>query len=176
MKRLSQEQIRDLAIDLAGPRSKGYGLRPIPCDLDDEIGTLVDTFANATASERKTLTDAFGPEQAFGLMAYAERMAILAVRNRSPDLLKNGLLALVLEGFKLDARENIMRLALLDHSALKIGMNPEQLFEEAARSATGEAIQHLREFAGRSVEDKSIESMGYSEETTADGFGYSRNW
>lgn len=99
-------------------------------------------------------------------MAYAERMAILAVRKQSPDLLKKGLLALVLEGFKLDPREDIMRLALLDHRAIKIGVNPKQLFEEAATFATGEAIEHLRQFTLRKAQDKSIESMGFSEEAS----------
>ena len=109
-------------------------------------------------------------------MTYAERMAILAVRIRSQNALKKGLLALVLEGFTCDMRESIMRLTLLSHSAHKIGVDMERLFEEVASSTNGDAERVLREFVGRSVEDKSIESMGYSEEMTSDGFSYSRNW
>lgn len=169
-------QLSDLAMELSMPRCAGYLQRPIPCEVDEKVGAVLDLFAKSSGSERNRLARIFSSDQAFGLMTYAERMAILAVRIRSQNALKKGLLALVLEGFTCDMRESIMRLTLLSHSAHKIGVDMERLFEEVASSTNGDAERVLREFVGRSVEDKSIESMGYSEEMTSDGFSYSRNW
>jgi hypothetical protein len=172
----STGELLDVAIELTPPCCIGYLQRPIPCDLDVKLGKIIDSFVESSGVARKKLSSAFGMEQSFGLMAYAERMAIMAVRNHSEEPLRKGLLALVLEEFKYDGRESIMRLALLNHSAFKVGINPDRIFEEIASIATGGAAQAIREFAARAIKDKSIESMGYSEDTTPDGFSYSRNW
>jgi hypothetical protein len=173
---LTIEQLRSLAGELASPACTGYLQRPLPNELDDRVAAMLDAYVKASTSAKSEITTTIGPEQTWGLLAYAERMAILSVRQQSRDLLEKALLALVVEGFRWDAREDMLILSLINHSAVKVGADPRQLFEGAARHASPQVAQHLREFIGRRPEDNSIQAMGYSEETTPEGFSYARNW
>jgi len=173
---LTENGLRAIATELSSPTCNGYLQRPLPCDLDARVEALIDAYVKNSASVKSEITTAIGPEQTFGLLAFAERMAILSVRQKSREPLMKALLALVVEGFRCDAREDILVLALINHSAIKVGADPKQLFGEAAGHASTEVAQYLREFAERRHEDKSIQAMGYSEEMTSDGFNYARNW
>ncbi len=173
---LTENGLRALATELSSPACNGYLQRPLPCDLDARVDALIDAYVNNSASVKLKITTAIGPEQTFGLLAFAERMAILSVRQKSREPLMKALLALVVEGFRCDAREDILMLALINHSAMKVGADPTQLFNEAACHASTEVAHYLREFAGRQPEGKSIQAMGYSEDMTSDGFNFARNW
>lgn len=173
---LTENGLRAIATELSSPNCNGYLQRPLPCDLDACVEALIDAYVKNSASVKSAISTAIGPEQTFGLLAFAERMAILSVRQKSREPLMKALLALVVEGFRCDAREDILVLALINHSAIEVGADPKQLFDEAAGHASAEVAQYLREFAERRHEDKSIQVMGYSEEMTSDGFNYARNW
>jgi hypothetical protein len=173
---LTHEQLRCLAGELASPACVGYLQRPLPCELDGRVAAMLDAYVKGSTSAKAEITTIIGPDQTWGLLAYAERMAVLGVRQKSREPLEKALLALVVEGFRWDAREDMLILSLINHSAVKVSADPRQLFEEAARHASPEVAQYLCEFVGRRPEDKSIQSMGYSEEATSDGFSYSRNW
>lgn len=170
------EQLRVLAIDLASPACSGYLQRPLPSELDDRIATILNVYLNGSARVRSEITTKLGTNQTWGLLTFAERMAILSVRRMSRDPLVKALIALVVEGFRWDARENMLILSLVNHSAIKIGIDPKQLFEEAACHTSPDVARHFHEFVGRRIEDKSIHAMGYSEGVCPDGFTYTRNW
>jgi hypothetical protein len=170
------EQLQSLAGELASPACTGYLQRPLPCELDDRVAAMLDAYVKGATSAKSEITKIIGTDQTWGLLAYAERMAILSVRRMSREPLEKALLALVVEGFRWDAREDMLILSLINHSAVKVGADPRQLFEDAARHASSEVAQYFREFVGRRPEDKSIQAMGYSEETTPEGFSYARNW
>lgn len=176
MKTFSKEQIAELIAVMAGPQATGYGLRPIPCELDRTIEGIVDTYAQSVPEERQAIAALFDSRHAFTLMAYAERMAILAVRQHSLDAVRRGITALAIEGFKLDPRENILRLALLHHSASKLNEDAKLVFDSVADLAEANAAQEIRQFALRPASDQRIETMGYGEDQSLDGFTYSRRW
>lgn len=165
-----------LAADLAAPACNGYLQRPLPCELDSRIEDMLNVFRTGSADVRAKVRSSMTTDQAFGLLAYAERMATLSVRNCSLSALENALLAIVLEGFRLDARETILILALIDHSAQRLGADSAALFEQAASQASNEAAGYLREFASRKPDTRSIEAMGYSEGMGPEGFIYIRQW
>ena len=176
MKYFMREQLTSLVIELSSPACNGYLKRPLPCELDDCVSIMLDAYVNGSASVKSEIMKVIGPEQSFGLLAFAERMAILSVREKSCERLEKALLALIVEAFRWDARENMLILSLINHSAIKIGADPKQFFEVAAKHASTDITQHLRKFIKRRTEDKSIQIMGYSEEMTADGFSYIRHW
>jgi hypothetical protein len=103
-------------------------------------------------------------------------MAVAGWRKRSRELLFQGLLVLAIEGFRADARENLLVLSLLNHSADKIGVDAVALLEEAALYSHANAAQQFRSFAQRTPRDKAIEAMGYNEQNTPEGPTYVRNW
>ncbi len=103
-------------------------------------------------------------------------MASLAVRDRNAEHLLLGLIAIGLDGWRDDWRENLVLLSLHYDAAKKISISPDKLFEKAATFLDDNAATGLRSFPHRSEEDKSLEAMGYKIGKDADGFRYRRTW
>lgn len=159
--------------------SHGYVNFPDNCRLDLEIDRLIDTYKKSweiDGPEHAQIFKAVGQGLSSCLLVYAYRMAIAGRRRKSPELLSRGLVGLAIEGFRLDARENMLVLSLLNHSAEKIGIDAVQLLEETARYSYNNSARQLRAFAERAPQDKAIEAMGYSEQITPEGPTYVRNW
>jgi hypothetical protein len=108
-------------------------------------------------------------------LAYGERMASLAVRESNQELLVFGLIALGLDGWRFDWRENIMILSLHYDAAERIGAKPELVFEKAAALLNERVAKALHSFIG-SAADKSLEAMGYIAAVDNQGFRYRRTW
>jgi hypothetical protein len=119
---------------------------------------------------------AFGSDYSFTFLAYAQRMAEQAVCANDPDMLRRGLVAVAIEGFRYDRRETIPVLSLLCHSAMKIGADPVALFREASDVSTPEVKREMMSFVNRAPEDKRISAMGYREDLSGTGFRYVRDW
>ncbi len=164
--RAIEEMIRKVeAEDLAG-----YGSWPLPCSMDDKLSKIIDAFLQATPTEREAI---YGKvKEPFLFLAFSHRMAILAVRENSERRLFEGLIAHVIEDFRDDARDNLVQLSLLYHSASKIRLKPVALFDRAAALATPKAAEYIRDFARRSPELRRIEAMRFRETMTPEGFSY----
>jgi len=65
----------------------------------------------------------------------------------------------VIEDMKIDPRETMLILSLLDHSARKIGTDRRRLFETAAVLARLDTAALLREFTDRPQSLRSIQSI-----------------
>lgn len=154
--------------------SDGYGAWPLPCSLDSEISGLINNFLTSEPVEQQAIIGKV--MKPFLFLAFSERMAILGVREISKNRLFEGLIAHVIEGFSYDPRENLLILSLLDHSASKIGLNPSDLFKEAAVFATPEAANYMLEYTHRKPRERKIGLMGYKEIMTPEGFSYQRTW
>ena len=171
-----EDYIDDAVSRLVAGNNPGYGPLPLPAPRDAEIARLLDVFTQASPEQRGQLLSRLTREHSPTLLAFAERMASLAVREREPRRIFLGLLALVVESFASDYRENAMILSLHYDAAGRIGADPARLFEEAASYARPEVARALRRFLARSPEDQSIAAMGYQEGREPDGFRYQRNW
>lgn len=155
----------------------GYLSQPIPSSLDQQILSLIDKFLQATPSQQAMMKAKFNDSHSFTFIVFSERMAALAVRERSRDLLFNGLVALAFEDAKFDVRENILVMAPLYHSAVKIGVDPKPLFKVAAVYAIDEELNaSILKFPNRAEADRSLEAMDYTESMAPDGFRYKRTW
>lgn len=162
--------------ELAPPTVAGYLQRALPCELDNDVTKIVDQYIVGSEQTRRAISGMLDERQAFGLLAYAERMSSLAIEKASRKPLLQGLTAIAIGGFAADVREAIIILSLLDHSARKLEINSNELFEEAAKIAPQDSANHLRKFSERRLEEKSIKAMGYSEEVSANKLRYTRNW
>jgi hypothetical protein len=164
----------DIILSLGLENMMGYGSWPLPCPVDDEIAKLISIFIAATPLERKTVSEEVAKlELTFAFLAFSERMAILGIRENSESRLFEGLMAHVIEDFRYDDRENLLVISLLYHSAVKIGLNPVDLFQKAAAFARPEAANFILRFAQN---PRSIHSMGYKEIMNPEGFSYKRTW
>jgi hypothetical protein len=105
-------------------------------------------------------------------VGFSDRFAILAERGKSEELLRIGYVAHAIEGFRYDARENILKLALLAHVARKIGCIPNEMVDWAASMGSDEARAFLASFKQRPDEINTLETMGIKETSTPRGVVY----
>jgi hypothetical protein len=165
-----------LADWLRAENNRGYGPLPIPQPRDAEISNLLKNWMALDGPSRMASAIGIQEEQRFTLLAYSERMASLAVRERNPELLILGLLALAIDGWRGDWRDNVSVVSLHHDAAQRIGVSSENIFETVARLVSKTPADGLRSFLHRSARDKSIEAMGYVVEADNDGVRYRRTW
>jgi hypothetical protein len=109
------------------------------------------------------------------LIGMAEMLAAMAVRKQSPSLVEQGLQGLALGGGALDSSHSLVALAKLHHSALKLGMNVERAFAEAAQFAPpGDLQTEMTRFPLRDPKDRDLAAFNLQEEITEKGFSYKR--
>lgn len=154
----------------------GYGTLNIPSLRDEEITKLIEAWIELDTAARQVAAQQIMETQRFTLLAYSERMASYAVRTRDQRRIFLGLLALGVDGWKGDWRDNAEILCLHYDAAKVIGAVPNQIFEKAAKFLPLKVATALRLFIQRSPEDKSLEAMGYSAASDEDGFRYKRGW
>ncbi|HEY7297139.1 MAG TPA: hypothetical protein VH684_04305 [Xanthobacteraceae bacterium] len=154
----------------------GYGLLSIPQPRDEDIANLIRSWTALTESERKESAAHLSDKQSSTFLSFSERMASRAVRERNSEYLLLGLLALGIEGGKVDRRDNLLLMPLHYDASRRIGANPNEIFENVARLIPGTGGQNIRAFLSRSERDKSLDVMGYVVGADDDGFRYARTW
>ncbi|UXX98074.1 hypothetical protein N7U49_48145 (plasmid) [Streptomyces sp. AD2-2] len=103
-------------------RFNGYLRVGIPHELDAEVEAFVTAYVSGPEPLRLTVMDCMSQRAAAVLSAYGQRMASVAVRTRSPEPLRNGLIAVGLAEEHLeDPRDNLFVLATINDSASLIG-------------------------------------------------------
>jgi len=100
------------------------------------------------------------------LSTYGITMGAAAVRENSVQRIKDGLLGVVMEGGLSEYRDTICSLALLRHSAEKLGLDPRSVFSEAEAFADDRMHTFVQTILSQDALD--ISAYGY-EEGTADG-------
>jgi hypothetical protein len=155
--------------------NRGYGKLTIPQPTDDQITELLQTWVALSPSERLAASLRVLDEQRFTLLAYSGRMASLAVRTHDAEKIFFGLLALGVDDWGGDWRENILVLALHYDAAERLGV-VEPVFARAAAFLSPKLATALASFLRRSPADKSLKAMGYVAASDDDGFRYHRTW
>lgn len=167
-----EESLREAFSAVAKDQTRNYLNQPIPCELDSKISEVVVLFIDSPPNERSPFFKYTGENISYRLIAFAERRAAMGVREKSRQRLLEGLAALVIEDYRVDWRDNLIRLAALYDAATKIGISPEELFTEAASYADNSVAQSIIEFLERKPEERSLEAFTYKEIYGSDGFRY----
>jgi hypothetical protein len=153
-------------------RNRGI-FRAHTAQIYEAVAPLVRFFENADLSTRIAITDGLSVNAKDQLVGYARHMAVLAVREGSSARVQEGLTALAIEaGGGGDWRESVSYLALLYHSALKLGMDAPVAFEQAASLSVTNFQEAIRSFPLRAPRDRDIEFFSRREVMTKDGFDY----
>lgn len=153
-----------------------YSFRPIPCELDQIVRDLVELFMKSSLSERNEIIKKIPPEEGGFLICFAGRMATMGVRERSRERLLQGLVALIMEGYKEDFRDTLIRVGPIYDASLKIGLDAQQLFDEAAEVFANQTANDIKDFPNRPPDLRSLRAMGYKESSDSDGFKYERDY
>ena len=130
-----------------------------------DVENTIQEYENS-AARRDQLVKAVTKEHSFNLVLYADYAATYAVRLGDPELIRRGVLSLAIENNTFDYRDTITRLALLNHSASKLGIDPDKIFQEAMSVAPQKFARSLERFIERSPEDRALSKFGFREEYT----------
>ena len=148
---------------------------PLPSAIDDRCSTLVRALAALSEAERASRAAPLaGFELEQSMQVFAFRMAVLAVRGGSVDRLRDGALALALNGCA--SREMYALISLVHHSAGKLGLRPNAFLSECAPHGTPDGMKALESFAQRPRESQRIELMGFHESARDGAFSYRFAW
>ncbi len=171
-----EERVKAAFDEIAADQTPKYAFQPIPCELDSKIDRLISLFRHAPVNERQYFFEFAGEKFSWLLIVFAERMATLAVRKQSRDKVLEGLLALILEDYRVDPRDNLTRLAVLYDAATRIGVSPDEIFSEAARFANNSVAQSITEFPSRRPADRSLKAFFYKAVDGPNGFTYEESY
>jgi catechol 2,3-dioxygenase-like lactoylglutathione lyase family enzyme len=161
----------------ATARNRGYAEAPLPSARDQQITAYLDRLAGAEAEARDLAATALGPAYTGTFLAFAERMASLAVRLRDGQPAARGLLAVALVWRSAsDVRPAIPVLGLLYDAAARAGADPADLFARAGALAPDDVAPLFREFLSRPDLGDIAQEMGYAPGRDRDGFRYQRFW
>lgn len=141
-----------------------YRFAPLPSPIDHQISDIFSRLGQASNPDRHAFAESVREDDAYALVAYAERMSMLSVRQRSEKLLVFGLAALGYASTKADPRTVLMVVSLLHHSAKALGEDPHKAFKRAYMYLAEPAASELMNgFLRRDPKDQSISVMGFQE-------------
>jgi hypothetical protein len=139
------------------------------------VEELCEIFLGASPELRAEIVSYVRPNYSHKFFWFAELMSCVAVRKSSPEDVRMGLTALIVENNNFDFRDMLMILFLIYHSAVKLGLDPLQLFDGAASLAVNEDLAEIvRAFPRRSPHDRSLATFRYEESGQGESFRYPR--
>jgi catechol 2,3-dioxygenase-like lactoylglutathione lyase family enzyme len=155
----------------------GYVDVSIPSARDVEIAAYLDQTTQHGSAACDQAATQIGPPYTGTFLAYAERMASLAVRDQNPQNALHGVLAIALTWRSCaDVRPAVPILGLLYDAAKRAGANPDDLFNAAAAASPADVAPVLRDFLTRGDLDQIADEMGFAVGADRDGFRYRRLW
>lgn len=138
-----------------------YYTWPIPSSVDEEIRRMVEQVAPMKLAERERTLSAMLPRSEDVLMAFAERMSVLAVRRAARDLIEDGVRAAALVQGKRDIRESLRSVAVVFHAARLVDEDFAAIVANNADAGCAFGNDLLRGFASRKPADQTLECMGF---------------
>jgi hypothetical protein len=146
---------QELAI-LNPTANQSYGTWPLPCERDQQIRRLVDRLSDPQNST--SLAAGLSANTALTLYTFAERMASLAVRERSQQHILRGLIAASWAAARTtDVREVLLILPLLWRSMELLGIDRGSNLPRSTTGSTSTGanssrpllVEHLKTGASR---------------------------
>lgn len=152
-----------------------YYREPLPSETDARLDTAVARFMAADPDQRELLQAALDPAQRSLFGIYGHRAATRAVREAVPGLLLKGLVGAAVANYEIpDSRRVEVGLAVYHHCARKLGLNPADVFGQAADYATPALAAPLAAFGHRG--DVALRNFGWQEIHTPEGIVYKFSW
>ena len=150
---------------------------PLPLDAEVRLSNAWEAFEALSEEECKAVRAGIVLEVAARLLTYGMRMAMYAVRTAKVEHIEHGLMGLVMDEDLLDDRFVLMIASVLYDAAVRIGVNPADLFQRTVRFATTNRSDLLLGYLAGPDYMKSVNSMGFEIVGTPKEFVYQvRPW
>jgi len=140
--------------------------------LFSAVVPLIEAFGVLSQpADRARVAAELSPDALGVLRTFAHTMSVLAVRREEPVLIAQGLTAVAILGGTDDVRDLIFYLATLYYSAVKLGVDPRQLFGEVALLSPSISLQsEMSGFPRRPPKNRDLRAFGLRETVTSEGF------
>lgn len=172
----AQATADDLSPFLAAS-NRGYVDAAIPSARDEQVAAFLRRLVAADGAARGQAADTLGPSYTSTFVAFAERMATRAVRDRDAAHAELGLWALALTWRRSkDVTTAIPPMGLLYDAARRANTDPAALFRRVAAACPADVAPVLTDFTQRDDLDEIAEEMGFAQRSDRDGFRYRRTW
>lgn len=148
-----------------------YENSPMPSELDEELGVIVDDFAELSDSDRAAVLAVVDSAVRSMLFFFVKRMAIVAVRERSPARLLRGFIGLAMEGNS-DFRDTASSRALLFYSGRRLNVDCFEMLGKSLNLVGPTAFRWSKDCPVARSYIPSIGSVGYKAVVAQDGFDY----
>jgi len=144
--------------------------------LDAEIAAACRAFERTDNSDRAAARRSVSMDEFYTLLAFSRRAAVVAMRDRTIEHLRDGLTAItMIEADRVDFRDILVALSLIHHAAIRIGADSSLLFHDAAMRSEPAVARLINEFVTRPPEHQGLrDAWGHVEIETADGVGFVR--
>jgi hypothetical protein len=142
--------------------------------LDEKLSALCRAFAKGDMADRLRVRDSASVDDFYTLLAFARRSGVTAMRDRRPEHIVDGFTAIaMIERSRIDFRDALMALSLLNHAGGVVDANPEGLLADAAALAEPTMSELILGFRRQSQDYKDIrKSWGYTVIETEAGPGF----
>lgn len=142
--------------------------------LDDELITLCQSFTGSDPTSRSQFRDSASMDDFYTLLAFGRRSAVFAMRDRETERIVDGFTAIaMIERRRIDSRDALAALSLLNYSGGVVGANMNDLFGKAASLAEPKMSELILGFQEQSEEYRDIrKSWGYAMVETKAGRGF----
>lgn len=153
-------------------KGKAYEIHKqgLPEDVGGQIAQLCEIFESSTDAERRGIVSNVVREVSFLFIRFGTDMAVTAVRQGDGRAVIRGLEALAIENCTADWRDSTIVVAVLYHSAQKIGLDADEALRFAASLAVSETGDKLfGSFLRRTPENRALSVFWIKEGTTANG-------
>lgn len=151
-----------------------FRFRPKSDEWTRQKGALLaGNFEKLSFDERNVITEKIASGLDKKLLALSGFMAEAAINTKNASLIKCALILHVMEGFRIDYRENIRYLVLIEFAAKRLGVNFPSVVDSVTNIASHHAKQHLVDFAARDVALNMLSSFGIKEEMNNGVFRFS---
>jgi hypothetical protein len=150
------EVLNEIEQKLAGNR------RGVSPRLDD-IGVLADTYSELDPSDRKFVFECITEKVGLYLIGFTAALSAKAIDTSEEIWIKRSIILHVMEGFRIDYRENIRNLIFAYYAAEKIGTNFGSLVGAVESLSNEQASIRLAEFCRRDRSLNSLKAFGVRE-------------
>jgi hypothetical protein len=142
-------------------RSEQSLIDPREVPYDAALHELVQRYIAADETARTAMLDAMSTDDFYDLWTLARREAVFAMRGRSPERLVSAMNAIaIVDSTRIDYRDVLVALPLLDYVARKTGADPDPMLLAASVIAVPEMRSMIENFVKAPAKNKSLESAG----------------
>lgn len=128
--------------------------------LVEMLRLLTSEFIQLSADERRALTDLVSDQAGKTLIALGTSCALQALNDKDAKLLKHAVIAHIVEDFRVDPRNNIRNLVLIDHAAKLLRVDLKNVIEAVLSWAEPRALEGLASYMRRSDDINVLENFG----------------